>query len=236
MNPETIRRLNAINRRFYEVTAEEFDQTRGQSWPGWEALLPYLPQPVPVLDLGCGNGRFGRFLADHWGADALDYHGVDNNAALLRYAESALTGIGSLRLEQRDLVENPLKDGQYGLVVIFGVMHHIPGMAQRRQWLQSMAQRVQVGGILAFACWRFYEYERFRKRLSPFPPDIIPEAHDYLLDWRRGEHALRYCHYVDDVEHANLIEATGFEALSTYRADGFSGAVNQYSILRRPAG
>lgn len=236
MNPETVRKLNTINRRFYEVTADEFDQTRGQSWPGWDALLPYVPEPVSVLDLGCGNGRFGRFLADHWGVDRLDYHGVDNNATLLNYAQTALSDVDRLRLEQRDLVEDPLRDGQYGLVVIFGVMHHIPGTTQRRQWLQSMAQRVAAGGILAFACWRFYEYERFRKRLSPFPADITPEENDYLLDWRRGEHALRYCHYVDDAEHADLIAATGFETLSTYRADGFSGAVNQYSILRRPGG
>ena len=52
-----------------------------------------------------------------------------------------------------------------------------------------------------------------------------------LLDWRRGDPALRYCHYVDDTEHADLVAATGLRELESYRADGDSGDVNRYSIL-----
>lgn len=71
MDDATIRRLNAINREFYRITAEVFDQTRGQPWPGWEQVLAYIgadaqkrvPTMLLVLDVGCGNGRFGVFLA-----------------------------------------------------------------------------------------------------------------------------------------------------------------------------
>ncbi|MEW6579100.1 MAG: hypothetical protein AB1435_07890, partial [Chloroflexota bacterium] len=74
---------------------------------------------------------------------------------------------------------------------------------------------------------------RFRQRILPWPPDLVAEPGDYLLDWRRGARAPRYCHYVDDAEHAALIAATGLRELATYRADGHTGDVNQYSILRR---
>ena len=70
MDDLAIRRLNQINHDFYRVTAAEFDQTRTQPWPGWHKLLSYIERiahrssTVTVLDVGCGNGRFGVFLHD----------------------------------------------------------------------------------------------------------------------------------------------------------------------------
>jgi 2-polyprenyl-3-methyl-5-hydroxy-6-metoxy-1,4-benzoquinol methylase len=65
VNDATRERLNTINREFYRVTAHDFDETRGQPWPGWKRVLPYLKLPLSVLDVGCGNGRFGVFLAQN---------------------------------------------------------------------------------------------------------------------------------------------------------------------------
>lgn len=232
MDDATIQRLNAINREFYHITADAFDQTRGQPWPGWWRLLPHLQTPLHVLDVGCGNGRLGVFLAQQ--AALAAYHGVDNNPALLQRAQAALAHLPQITLETRDIVENPPDSGSYGLVALFGVMHHIPGRARRQSLLRALAQRVAPGGVLAFACWRFYEFERFRRRIVPWPQDLRTEPHDYLLDWRQGETALRYCHYVDEEEHAALVAASGLEEAERYEADGFSGTVNRYSILRRP--
>jgi tRNA (uracil-5-)-methyltransferase TRM9 len=230
MDTVTIARLNAINREFYRVTATEFDATRGQAWVGWERLLPLIPRTdlLSVVDVGCGNGRFGVFLRER-GLN-IAYHGMDNSQALLDKARAALP---DSTFELRDIVDNPPDTGTYDLVVLFGVLHHIPGMAQRQAFMRVLAERVTVGGVLAFACWRFYEYERFRSRIVPFGDEITVEKHDYLLDWRRGEVALRYCHYVDDAEHSALIAATGLREIVSYRADGEDGQANQYSVLRR---
>lgn len=232
MDNATIQRLNAINREFYRTTADDFDQTRGQAWPGWFNVLPHLRAPVTVLDVGCGNGRLGVFLSQH--IEVAHYHGIDSSPALLEHAQTALAHLPSVTLDLRDIVDNPPDTGAYDLVALFGVMHHIPGAQQRLDLIRALAQRVRPGGLLAFACWRFYEFERFRNRIVAWPDDIAVEAHDYLLDWRRGQTALRYCHYVDDAEHAALVAATGLAELESYRADGFSGTVNQYSLLRQP--
>jgi tRNA (uracil-5-)-methyltransferase TRM9 len=257
-----IQRLNAINRAFYQTTADEFDQTRGSAWAGWDGVLKTLtPAPSPsgrgekdtthlavntypatyqkrsegrvisVLDVGCGNGRFGVFLRDHLG-EQVQYHGVDNNETLLNHAREALGGMNA-RLETRDIVEQPPDSGEYDLVVLFGVIHHIPGTVERQQLMRQLAARVKAGGLLVFACWRFYEYARFRERIAAWPEDVQAEAGDYLLDWRRGAVSLRYCHYVDDAEHAALIAATGMSEVVRYRADGQDGQANQYSILRK---
>lgn len=243
MDYQTAARLNAINQQFYRITATEFDQTRGRPWPGWVQMLPHVPltgDTFSVLDVGCGNGRLGVFLADELPSDAaLHYHGMDSDPALLARAREALdrTGIRA-QLDERDILTHPPDAGQFDLVALFGVMHHIPGAARRRDLIRTLAARVAPGGVLAFACWRFYDYARFRDRIVPWPDDLAGqvEAGDHLLDWRRGERALRYCHYVDNAEHADLLaagEAVGLSVAATYRADGRTNDANLYAILRR---
>lgn len=233
MNDATIKRLNAINREFYRVTAESFDESRSQPWPGWEPILSYMQPPVSVLDVGCGNGRFGRFLAEALRTDQIIYYGIDNNPALLERARVALHGINA-QIIQHDVIEQQIPGlEQVDLVALFGVLHHIPGAQQRRAFMRQLAGYVKPGGVLVFAAWRFYEQERFRARIVPWPDDLDVERHDYLLDWRRGERALRYCHYVDDAEHAALVAATQLEERQTYRADGRTHDINCYSILKR---
>lgn len=241
MDALTIQQLNDINRRFYETTAQEFDQTRGKAWQGWLDLLPYLPQDrnntnYNVLDVGCGNGRFGVFLAENLTYE-IAYHGVDNNRALLDFALEAVSAAPgtSTTLEYRDIVNNPPDSGLFDLVALFGVIHHIPGFSQRKVFMKTLAQRLKPDGILVFASWRFYEFERFKERIVSWGDDLADkvEKHDYLLDWRRGEVALRYCHYVDDDEQQALIEATGLHEIATYRADGFQNRLNGYSVLKK---
>lgn len=244
LDAQTIQRLNQINHDFYATVADEFDQTRGTAWLGWERLRHYLHAPLRVLDVGCGNGRFGLFVHEqleqlHPNRDQhkalLEYHGIDSNADLLQHAHHALslkTRL-SFRLEQRDIVQNPPDEGYYDLVVLLGVLHHIPGYAARQQFMRTLADRIAAGGMLVIAAWRFYEYERFRQRIVPWPEDIQVEAHDYLLDWRRGAFSLRYCHYTDDDEFDRLIHVTGLSEIERYRADGQSGDANLYSILKK---
>ena len=233
MDAETQRRLNQINRDFYRRVAADFDGSRQKAWPGWGRMLDVVDLPLEsVLDIGCGNGRLARFLAERQ-ADAFTYIGVDNNAELLAYARRQAARV-KLELMEGDVILGALPERSAQLVALFGLLHHVPGRARRRELLRAAAARVAPGGWLALAAWRFYEQERFRRRILPWPDDIAVERHDYLLDWRRGERALRYCHYIDDEEHAALIAAAGLPVIADYRADGAEGRLNRYTILARP--
>ncbi|MEM9955512.1 MAG: class I SAM-dependent methyltransferase [Chloroflexota bacterium] len=234
MNQDTIQRLNDINRKFYEVTATEFDATRGRAWAGWEHLTPYLSAPLSVMDVGCGNGRFGIFLAEQLEGH-INYHGLDNNPVLLTFAEKALADYPQVtaKTTQHDVIMQALPDEQADFVGLFGVLHHVPSYDNRHQFAKMLADRVADGGILAMAAWRFYEYDRFKKRLTDWDASYTVENHDYLLDWRRGDHALRYCHYVDDDELASLVQATGMTLRAQYRADGSDNRMNVYVILQK---
>jgi len=238
MDRATRHRLNAINREFYAKAAAEFDLTRQRPWHGWERLIRALDRPVrSVLDLGCGNGRFALFLARKQ-PSAFMYTGIDSSAALLSAARERLHGQPGMESEllERDLVREGLPEREAQLVSLFGLLHHVPGHQGRMRLLAAAADCVAPCGWLAFAAWRFYELERFRERIVPWPEGLEVEKHDYLLDWRRGERALRYCHYIDDEEHDALIRACRLTVMADYRADGAGGMLNRYTVLKREAG
>ncbi len=229
MNDSTFAYLNDLNRRFYETVAVDFDATRQQAWQGWEHLLPYLKPPLTVLDVGCGNGRFGVFLADR----LTRYVGIDSSGALLERARQSLSGVNAA-LIQRDILTQPpdASLGMFDLVALFGVLHHVPGTESRLAILRSLADRVVPGGLLVWTEWRFLDLPRFRERIIPWdnvPQELQVEPGDYLLDWRRGAHALRYCHAVDASEHARLVAATGLAPVAEYPAD----AANLYTVLQK---
>lgn len=235
MNRSTIERLNQINRDFYCATAAEFDATRQAAWRGWERLLAVIDIPVEsALDLGCGNGRFALFLAGRQG-QPFRYIGVDSSADLLAQAQRQLAVYADvdLMLIEADIVLGQLPRHSAQLVTLFGLIHHVPGFARRRELLASAADCVKPGGYMALAAWRFYEQERFRRRIVAWDDDITVERHDYMLDWRRGPRALRYCHYVDDEEHEKLIAASGLAVIADYREDGAAGDLNRYTIFRK---
>ncbi len=235
MRELTRRRLNAINQDFYRRTAADFDATRQGAWAGWRQLYAALERPLrSTLDIGCGNGRFARFLAEKQSTPFV-YHGVDSSRELLARARHSLAAAPQIQAQliERDILLGGLPPQGAQLVVLFGILHHVPGGGARRQLLAAAAKRVQPGGWLAFSAWRFMEDERLRRRVLPWDDGIEVEAGDYLLDWRRGERALRYCHYINDAEHQRLISATGLKPLADFRADGAGGALNRYSLLKK---
>ncbi|MGQ9908759.1 MAG: class I SAM-dependent methyltransferase [Candidatus Flexifilum sp.] len=240
MDTASFQRLLQINRDFYAATADDFAGTRASGWRGWARLLPHLPpaRPLRVLDVGCGNARLADYLAERLNRP-IDYTGIDNSPRLLGLARDRVRVDARIRpvLLEQDALLDPLPDGPFDLVAAFGFVHHIPGLHRRQASLAELAQRVAPGGVLAVTLWKFYEYERFRARIVPWsqiarPPATL-EAGDHLLDWRAGQTALRYCHYVDEQEEAALIAATRLPLIDRYRSDGEGGRVNAYLIWRR---
>jgi SAM-dependent methyltransferase len=253
LDSNTIRALNAINRRFYRDRAREFSQTRDAPWPGWTRLMESLGDgtasaPLHVLDVGCGNGRFARFLRER--GRAFRYLGVDASAALLDHARARLADSPDIEFAQTDFVETSL-DGlraekDFSLIVLFGVLHHVPGRERRVSLLQSLARRLTPDGRLAATAWQFQAFQRFRDRLLPWdrfnresddPIDTSQlETGDHLLPWGPSPGAaVRFCHFSDETEMQALVSDAGLACLKTWLADGREGDLNRYYLLRRGA-
>ncbi len=247
MDAQTQNSLLQINRIFYERTAIHFDATRQGGTPGLRAILPYFERGVKdkltVLDVGCGNGRFARLLADE-GMKAA-YVGVDGNARLLQLARKAtaeLPGVECSFLQAdlarpRWLAALPGEVAEYGalpastgegrkgpfdIVLCTATLQHLPGYEMRLRLLRDF--RRLTGGYIILSFWQFLSRERFRARLiDPTTVGVDPgalEKGDGLLPWKQGIEAVRYVHQVDEVELDHLAADTGLTVLRTFRADG----------------
>jgi SAM-dependent methyltransferase len=251
MNDPTANRLNQINLRFYEWSATSFSETRNHAWSGWFNLIGQIPllDPLRVLDIGCGNGRFLGFLHSALGDRVVHYTGVDASETLLEEAGRQFADIGGARWERVDLFEEPGLEawapGQvFDLVVAFGVFHHIPGSLRRARLLNHLHRRLSPGGLLVITLWRFHEKARFENRIldwetfntkSDRPLDLDQlERNDFLLGWKNDPEAVRYCHAFDDQERDALIQQCGILPFHTFRADGKSGDLNEYLLFREP--
>ena len=113
--------LLKLNRQFYLKTQEYFNRSRQSPWPGWQKLLPLLQvEYLKCLDLGCGNGRFGIWLAKQ---RRIDYLGLDQNQYLLDHARKSLP---QARLFRHDITKPWRLKDKFDLVAILGVMHRLP--------------------------------------------------------------------------------------------------------------
>lgn len=247
MNDETVRVLNDINRRFYREHAAEFSATRAEPWPGWTPLIALLAQlgldrDLSVLDLGCGNGRFARFLRVALAPREFRYVGIDASPELLKQAGEGAPDTRDFTWICGDFVEVPatevLPPGPFSLIALFGVLHGIPGRDQRRALLAAAADRLRPGGLLTVTAWRLDAFARFADKLLPCEqatPRIDArelEAGDRLLPWGNGD-AVRYCHTGGEAEAEALLAELPLERVADWRADGRENSLNRYFALRR---
>lgn len=246
MRKETQDALRAVNRRFYQERASEFSRTRERPWSGWgeilkrvEALLPERPR---VLDVGCGNGRFGRFLEDRLGRD-FDYVGVEESPLGLAEARRRLRG--DVVLVEHDFLESPfppsVSEGKFDWIALFGVLHHVPGRENRTRVLKRLSAVLAPGGILTFSLWRFDRDPCFSKKVVPWEEfrartgveidleDLEPG--DHILTWGGKPHAYRFCHLMSEEEEDDLKHSLPPELLLRFES---GREPNRYFLFRYP--
>lgn len=247
MDAVTRRRLAALNRYFYSRFATAFADTRRAPWPGWRRLLAHLTPPpkgpLRVLDVGCGHGRFAAYCVAHF-PGPVSWVGVDANSRLLALAEANLRGLASWRLLHRDVRRWPdraLPEEEFDLVVLLGLLHHLPGHETRRALLGAAASRLAPNGVMAFTVWRLDGDARLRRRVIPWedfnarrrrPIDVRQlEEGDVLLAFGAYPAGVRYCHRPSDDEVAGWLEHLP-PLCDDYLADGYGGQLNRYLVLR----
>lgn len=253
MNKTLVRQLNRLNHQFYQQVASSFSDSRSYYWQGWNKLVPYLQElagkkrnKITVLDIGCGNGRFGSFLAEQLPDIKIKYIGIDNSKELLKIAQSQqLSKNIKSEFIKLDIINSILDESftkklqvlSPNFITALGVIHHIPGFDLRQQFISQLAQVLSKPGYLAFTTWNFLDTKRFQKKIvDPDHVKINPtklEKHDVILDWKRNETAYRYCHYTDREELQALIEISGLEKISRFKADSKSGKLNTYTVLKK---
>lgn len=237
--------LIALNRRFYATVADEFDRTRQGLPEGMTTLARLLHArlslPLHLLDVGCGNARFARALAQQGVAGA--YLGIDGDARLLEAAAAQTARLAGLTCHfvQADLAQpdwtTAVHAQPYTAIVCLAVLHHFPGYDLRRRLLAEMAALLAPDGLLALSTWQFLSANRFQTRTLDWETIGLCEADvepgDALLPWNQGAPAVRYVHNLDLDEVTQLAQACNLTIVDSFRADGREGNLNLFVVAQR---
>lgn len=252
MHKETIDQLNQLNNDFYNTVADSFNTSRNYYWSGWKKIGEEIKKQfgnkkIKVLDIGCGNGRFAQFL-DESGVD-FAYTGLDSSKKLLKWALEQVSLEQKTDFNHFDLIKSLqnntfsqfLDNEKFDVIVCFGVLHHIPSFELRKKLFETINNDLlNNDGLFVITAWLFLDNPKLKERtlemkaikeLGIESEDL--EINDYLLDWQRGEQAIRYCHYADNAEVNELTKETHLKLISSYKADSKTNNLNQYYLFKR---
>ena len=250
MNSATVAQLTALTRAFYDEHAETFADSRPRLAAGVRRVLAEVRPGARVLEVGCGDGKTARWLARH--APPALYVGVDGSAGMLerarRYsqADAVRPPPPAYRLEPEAFICADLAAAgwlaalpadSFDTIWAFAVFHHLPGFAVRARLAGDLAGRLAEGGRLVLSNWQFLRSPRLRQHVVPWSTLGLTAAEvepgDYLLSWeRQGRRGVRYVHLLDEPEVRRLAEAAGLRVVEVFSADGASGDLADYVVLR----
>lgn len=232
-------KLLEINQQFYDCFASSFSATRGRVQPGVHQFVNRMDQDSSILDIGCGNGSLARALNSRGFSGC--YLGVDMSDDLVTKAEELL-GIpsqGDFEFRRVDLADQDwgasLCATPYDWLVLFAVLHHLPGADFRTRTIKAFAELVSPQSLVAISVWQWQNSPRLRKRVLPWStvglaPEDLDEG-DVLLDWRAGETiGLRYVHTFSEASLTALAEGAGFRVVKSFYSDGKTGDLALYQI------
>lgn len=229
----------------YSDYAQEFARTRQNPWHGWTRVLELLEtlkahptfrnRTLRILDLGCGNGRFAKYLL----ANRVEctYVGLDKSERLLTIAQGQ-TANPKFSFKQADLSNSTWETTlthTFDLVVAFGIMHHIAPFDARARLMQTTLNLLTEDGIFVVAFWRFGELKRYdtKKVHTDINKGTKYFENDFILKFN-GK-AERFCHFVTDQELSDLEAELAFSEVPGFVDDGRARNENLYRIYQKPS-
>jgi SAM-dependent methyltransferase len=235
--------LNKLNFDFYQSAGKYWNNDPNYIWNGWLSLiyhlekLKHINRPVKILDLGCGNGRFYNFAKQNF-LD-LQYTGVDFSDYFLTLASKNLSNDNSVKFIKSDLFFddwNFLKyEGQFDLIVAFGLIHHIPSKTILKDFFRKFKTipRSKVAKNV-LTTWNYHLVNRLSKKIvdkieKPIGISYFDEQEN-LLTWDKGVNVLRFSRYFYPDQVLNLLELSKDDCY-IFNSDGKTGNQNTYYVF-----
>ncbi len=146
-DPEVIKSFGEEWQKFDSFDERDF-QRLGQMYFD---ILPasMVSKSTTLLDVGCGTGRWSKYLADKVGfVDC-----VDPSKAIF-VADRMLKDYNNVRLTRASADRLPFNDNEFDMVMSIGVLHHIPDTLQA---MKECVKKVKPGGY--FYVYLYYSFE-----------------------------------------------------------------------------
>jgi tRNA (uracil-5-)-methyltransferase TRM9 len=201
MTNKGIQEIINLNKDFYTKHNESFDKSRSYGfWEGFIDLLEVIPQNLKILDLGCGNARFLKFLLDE-DIEIKNYLGVDNSDDFIL---KNIQKYPNYNFQVLDIISDLERlDDKYSLITAFGVTHHIPNKEFRKSWFQKIEELTIKGGFIVLSFWNF---DKNKNDKNFIPANYVTQNGDYFLGWKEDYSSHRYCHFFEEEEVKEIIQ------------------------------
>jgi SAM-dependent methyltransferase len=160
---ETYYEMFSNNNYYYSKSKEEFS-----------TVTEYVKTKDKVLDIGCGNGYYGKYLQN---SVAVEYVGIDINKNAVNFGQS--NNLHILNTHLNDLPER--YNDYFDVVGSFQVAEHIVNV---KQYFEQSLKRLKKGGIFFIAV---PNNESFIKFISNSINNLPPH---HLTRW--NENTLRF--------------------------------------------
>ena len=117
------------------------------------ALFPWqrLPNNAVGFDLGCGSGRWARFVAERVGK----LHCIDASASALAVAQRSLATHKNCEFHHAGVDAMPLADASMDFAYSLGVLHHVPDTAAG---IASCVAKLKPGA--PFLLYLYYAFDQ----------------------------------------------------------------------------
>ena len=189
----------------YNSIADKYSRVREKDWKEMDFLFDkYLDPKDRVLDSGCGNGRF----YDSFIEKEVEYFGVDPSLNLIDIAKKNHPQ-GNFQVASGDSL--PFSGNYFDKVFSIAVLHHIPSLDFRSQFLKEAKRVLKDDGYLILTVWNLKEkVDKDFNLLSWFKRRKLDKG-DVFLPWYGSNNTYFHCFNLEEL--VQLVKDSGFEVL-----------------------
>ena len=170
---------------------------------------------MKFIDLGCGDGRIFEAFKDK----GVSYAGVALSDDVIARAKARWAkdiADGRVAFETGDLLDLPVEDGRFDVVVAAGILHHLPSEAYRARAASELARVVRPGGYALIAVWNFWQPRHWGVLLHQFFGRKNGwDFGDLKISWKQPRFP-RYYHAFRKKEMRKLCEGAGFDVVEEH--------------------
>ncbi len=216
MKKEVVQQIVKENREIYNRIADQFSSTRKHPWGEFELFKPLVKDNDAVLDIGCGNGRLGEFLADQ----QIQYSGHDISRKLIELAEQKYPR-GTFSVGEASQL--PYSNGTFNVVFLVATLHHIPSHALRKKVIHEAYRVLKNDGTLIMTEWNLWNSRwwplLFRFSFKKIIGSNALDWGDIQKPWKNSQGELlgyRFLHPFTRGGLKRLLSTSGFSNITQY--------------------
>jgi len=174
----------------YNSICDKYSSVREKEWKEFKFLFDNVKKNEKVLDLGCGNGRFYKYL------NLADYFGVDPSSKLIDICRK---NYPRAKFEVAYGDKLPFDNNFFDKIYSIAVLHHIPSEKLRIDFLRELKRVLKENGQIILTVWNLKEKTDGEKEV--------------FLPWYGSKGTYFYCFNLKEL--VQLVKESGFDIIKS---------------------